>query len=104
MGGGFGTVRDFRRGVGGPAVARDTTRLVEYSAGLGNVLRGADVARERGVVEGFAEDGVHAVSLALAAVPEHDFFRLRSGCFHRVCFQEIWAVALVVAERGLCSL
>src|SRR5580692_2088458 len=71
--------RDSWRSVGGEAMARHEARALECAVGLGDGLHGAHVSTGRTAVESPAEDGVHAVSLALADVPEHNLFYIRNG-------------------------
>ena len=86
-------VSSFRDGVGGAAVAGNEARTLDCSSGVGCGLQCADVSGGGAAMEGVAEDGVHAVSVALAAVPEPDLLLVRhSG-----------AAALVVAGGGGCG-
>src|SRR5450631_1637613 len=79
--------------MGGPAVEGNEARTLGHSAGLGDRLQRADVSDGGSAVEGAAEDAVHAVSVAVAALPEHDLYSFGYG----------GAAAVVVAGCGLCD-
>src|ERR1700756_4131346 len=58
-------------------MARSASRTLDRASGMGGRVQPADVFGVRGAMDAAAKNAVHAVSLALAAVPEHD---LHASC------------------------
>src|SRR5579864_2476866 len=53
-------------------MARNASRTLDRAAGMGGGVQPADVFGVGGAMDAAAKNAVHAVPLALAAVPEHD--------------------------------
>src|SRR6266496_1837020 len=75
-------------------VASDKARIWNRAAGLGGSLQPVNVSDSWDAVGHFAEDAVHAVSMALAVMPEFDFLCLCDDCGD---------ATMVVERSGLCN-
>src|SRR5271169_1110219 len=74
MGGAVGNVAGDDRGWGGEAIADDGSPAMEWDCAVERGVRLADVLGDEFAVEGVAQTAIHAVSLAMAAVPEPMLF------------------------------